>query len=89
MFVLVDHDISQGQLKATASDFFLTFYGERKTDSMNTARYKMYMSRPKEATAAKEAATERQQPATTRVPSPYPNYALEGSSSEASTSRRS
>ena len=38
-------DISQGQLKATAGVFFLALYGQKKTDSLNTARYKMYMSR--------------------------------------------
>ena len=43
----------------------------------------------KEAAAAKEAATDRQQPVTTSALSPPPNDALEGSKSEASTSRRS
>ena len=43
----------------------------------------------KEATAFTEAATDRQQPATTCSPSPSPNDALEGSRSVASTSRRS
>ena len=39
--------ISQGQLKATAGAFFMALYGQKKTDSLNTARYKMYMSRKK------------------------------------------
>ena len=38
-------DISQGQLKATAGAFFPALYGQKKTNSLNTARYKMYMSR--------------------------------------------
>ena len=42
---LWEPDISQGQLKATAGAFFLAIYGQKKTDSLNTARYKMYMSR--------------------------------------------
>ena len=42
---LGEPDISQGQLKATAGAFFLALYGKKKTDSLNTARYKMYMSR--------------------------------------------
>ena len=42
---LGEPDISQGQLKATAGAFFLALYGQKKTDSLNTARYKMYMSR--------------------------------------------
>ena len=79
-------DISQGQLNATA--FFLALYGQKETDSLNSARYKMYIQ-PKEATAFKEASTDRQQPASTCSPSPSPNDALEGSLSEASTSRRS
>ena len=37
--------ISQGQLKATAGAFFMALYGQKKTDSLNTAGYKMYMSR--------------------------------------------
>ena len=40
-------DISQGQLKATAGALFLALYGQNKADSLNTARYKMYMSRKK------------------------------------------
>ena len=42
-------DISQGQLNATACAFFLALYGQKKTDSLNTASYtcKMYMSRNK------------------------------------------
>ena len=42
---LGEPDISQGQLKATAGAFFLALCGQKKTDSLNTARYKMYMSR--------------------------------------------
>ena len=41
---LGEPDISQGQLKATAGSFFLALFGQKKTDSLNTARYKMYMS---------------------------------------------
>ena len=48
--VLGDPDITQGQLKATAGAFFLAFYGQKTTDSLNTARYKMYMSRKKPPT---------------------------------------
>ena len=40
-------DISQGQLKVTAGAFLLALYGQKKTDSLNTTRYKMYMSRKK------------------------------------------
>ena len=42
--VLGEPDISQGQLKSTAGAFFLALYGQKKTDSLNSARYKMYMS---------------------------------------------
>ena len=35
---LGEPDISQGQLKATAGAFFLALYGQKKTDSVNTAR---------------------------------------------------
>ena len=42
---LGEPDISQRQLKATAGAFFLALYGKKKTDSLNAARYKMYMSR--------------------------------------------
>ena len=45
--VLGAPDISQGQLKATAGAIFITLYGEKKTNSLNTARYEMYMSRKK------------------------------------------
>ena len=45
--VLGEPDISQGQLKATAGAFFLALYGQKKTDSLNSASYKMYMSRKK------------------------------------------
>ena len=45
--VLGAPDISQGQLKATAGAFFLALYGQKKTDSLNSARYKMYTSRKK------------------------------------------
>ena len=45
--VLGEPDISQGQLKATTGAFILTLYGQKNTDSLNTARYKMYMSRKK------------------------------------------
>ena len=45
--VLGEPDISQGQLKSTAGAFFLALYGQKKTDSLNSARYKMYMSRKK------------------------------------------
>ena len=45
--VLGEPDISQGQLKAIAGAFFLALYGQKKTDSLNSARYKMYMSRKK------------------------------------------
>ena len=44
-YSLGEPDISQGQLKATAGAFFVALYGQKKTDSLNTARYKMYMSR--------------------------------------------
>ena len=84
--VLGEPGISQRQLNATAGAFFLTLYGQKKTDSLNTARYKMYMSREKPP-SLKKLHTDRQQPATTRAPSPSQNYALEGSRSEASTSR--
>ena len=46
-YVLGEPDISQEQLKATVGAFFLALYGKKKTDSLNTARYKMYMSRKK------------------------------------------
>ena len=46
-YVLGEPDIIQGQLKATAGAFFLALYGQKKTDSLNSARYKMYMSRKK------------------------------------------
>ena len=42
---LGEPDISQGQLKATAVAFFQALYCQKKTDSLNTARYKIYMSR--------------------------------------------
>ena len=45
--ILGEPDISQGQLKATAGAFFLALYGQKKTNSLNTTRYKMYMSRNK------------------------------------------
>ena len=45
--VLGEPDISQGQLKATAGAFFLALYRQKKTDSLNSSRYKMYMSRKK------------------------------------------
>ena len=45
--VLREPAISQGQLKATAGTFFPTRYPQKNTDSLNTARYKMYMSRKK------------------------------------------
>ena len=45
--VLREPDISKEQLNATVSAFFLALYGEKKTDSLNTARYKMYPSRKK------------------------------------------
>ena len=45
--VLEEPDISQRQLKATAGAFFLAIYAQKKTDSLNTAGYKMYMSRKK------------------------------------------
>ena len=77
-------DISRGQLKDNAGAFFL--YGQHNTDSLNTARYKMYMSR-KKPPPLKKAATDRQQPATTNAPNPSPNDTMEGSTSEASTSR--
>ena len=50
-----------------------------------------YVHEPKEATAATNTATDRQQPATTvsRAPSPSTNDALKGSISEAATGRRS
>ena len=35
--VLGEPDISQGQLKATAGAFFLPLYGQKKTDSLNSA----------------------------------------------------
>ena len=38
-----------------------------------------YVHEPKEATTAKEATTDSQQPATIRAASPSPTYALEGS----------
>ena len=45
--VLGEPDISQGQLKAPAGAFFIALYGQKKTDSLNSARYKIYMSRKK------------------------------------------
>ena len=45
--VLGEPDISQGQLKDSADAFFLALYGQKKTDSLNTTKYKMYMSRKK------------------------------------------
>ena len=39
--------MSQGQAKATACAFLLALYGQKETDSLNTAGYKMYMSRKK------------------------------------------
>ena len=44
-YVLGEPDISQAQLNATAGAFFLAIQGQKKTDSPNTAWYKMYMSR--------------------------------------------
>ena len=40
-------DSSQGHLKVTIVDFFLAPCNQKKTDSLNTVRYKMYMSRKK------------------------------------------
>ncbi len=45
--VLGELDIIQRQLKATTGAFFLALYGQKKTVSLNTARYKMNMSRKK------------------------------------------
>ena len=45
--VLGELDISQGQLKATIGSSFLALCGKKKTDSLNIARYKMYMRRKK------------------------------------------
>ena len=36
--VLREYDVRQGQLKATVCAFFLALYGQKKTDSLNTAR---------------------------------------------------
>ena len=55
---LGEPDISQGQLKATAGAFFLALYGQKKTDSLNSARYKMYMSRKKPPPLKKLAPTD-------------------------------
>ena len=46
-YVLGEPGISQGQLKATTGALFLAIYGQKKTHSLNIARYKMYMSRKK------------------------------------------
>ena len=45
--VLGEPDISQGQLKATAGALCLALYGHKKTDSLNTGRYEVCMSRKK------------------------------------------
>ena len=45
--VLREPDISQEQLNATVGAFCLAIYGQKKTDSLNTVRYRMYMSRKK------------------------------------------
>ena len=45
--VLGQPDISQEQLNASVGAFFLTIYGKKNTDSLNTDRYKIYMSRKK------------------------------------------
>ena len=45
--VLEEPDISQRQLKTTPGASFLALYAQKKGDSLNTARYKMYMSRKK------------------------------------------
>ena len=46
-YVLGEPGISQGQLKATTGALFVAIYGQKKTHSLNIARYKMYMSRKK------------------------------------------
>ena len=66
------------QLKATAGAFFMTRYGQKKTDSLNTARYKMYMSRKRPPPLKKLPPTDNNMQLI-RVASPSPNYALEGS----------
>ena len=85
-YVPREPDISQRQLKPTGVAFFLALCGQKETDSLNTARY---VHGSKETTATKEAATDRQQPATTRAPNPSLNDALDGSRSAASTGRLS
>ena len=41
-YVLGKTGVSQGQLKSTAGNFVLAIYAQKKTDSLNTARYNMY-----------------------------------------------
>ena len=45
--VLVEPDIIEGQLRATTGVFFMVLYGQKKIDSLNIAKYKIYMSRKK------------------------------------------
>ena len=86
--VLGEPDISQGQLKATAGAFFLapTTVNIRPIPWIPLGIKCTWGER---SHRPKEAATDRQQPATTRAPSPSRNDSLKGSRSEASTSRRS
>ena len=46
-YVLEEPAISQGQLKTSTGASFLALYAQKKADSLNTARYKMFMSRKK------------------------------------------
>ena len=85
--VLGEPEISQEQLKATAGAFFIALYGQNKTYSLNTTRYKTYMSRKKPPplkSCHRQTAT-----CNYTCSEPVSNDDLEGSRSEASTSRRS
>ena len=46
-YILGEPGISQRELKATVGAFFLALYGQKKTDSVNTARHMMHMRRKK------------------------------------------
>ena len=56
--VLGEPDIRQGHLKSTFGAFFFALYDQKKTDSLNTARYKMYMSRTKPPPLKKPPSTD-------------------------------
>ena len=45
--VLGEPDATHSDLKHTGTEFFLTLYGMRKTQSLNNARYQIYREREK------------------------------------------